>query len=221
MNFDDILKEVKTNLTTKEELSAFESELRDKKREHKLYTEVFILWKYIKAGFKISRPPRKDCIIETNSKKYDIEIYQPDSSKVKRLKNSQKNAKEKIFGKHKVKYYTGSFIIDDFLKEFVSNVINNKKRKNQLISNADTKNVLLIDLSDISLPESLIIEDSDTFDWFNMINVKQKLHKWNILDALIISIWKNGEKSGILLNKNLDKIDIDILRKGINLKNIL
>ena len=172
----------------------------------------------MKQGLKISKPPGKDCIIEINSKRYNIEVYQPDTSKVKTLKNAQKNAKQAVVGKCKAKYYNYSSTLDNLMEEFVSNVINNKKRKNQLVSQYNTKNILWVDLSDLSLVESLIIEDSDIFD---MKNVKQKLQKWTVLDGLIISIWKHDDKVGILINKNLDEIDIALLKKGIDLKNII
>ena len=76
-------------------------------------------------------------------------------------------------------------------------------------------------IRDSSLIEKLVIEDSDTLDFFDVDDIKSKMNKWEILSGLVISFWKNNEKVGILLNKNLDNKDINVIRKGIILKKII
>lgn len=219
LDFDKVVEAVKRHLNVNE-IKALESELKDINRSGKLHTEIYLLWKYSNSGLTIGRPNSTDCIIKTDRKEYQIEVYQPDGSKVKSLKDAQKQAKVNIIGKHEVTSYSYSTVIDDFLEEELSNVINNKKRKNQFLSSAN-KNILWVDMSDTSLMDKLIVQDSDTLDFFDINGIKSKLNKWDILSGVIFSMWEDGEKNGILLNKNLDNSDIDVISKAIRLEKII
>jgi len=219
LDFNKVVEDVKRHLNVNE-IKALESELKDNSRLGKLHTEIYLLWKYSNSGLKIRRPHGTDCIIKTDMKEYQIEVYQPDTSKVKSLKNAKKEAKVNIIGKHEVTSYPYSTVLYDFLEEELSKAITNKKRKNQFLSSAN-KNILWVDMSDISLIDKLIIQDSDTLDFFDVNGIKSKLNKWDILSGVIFSMWEDGEKRGILLNKNLDNSDIDVISKAIRLEKII
>lgn len=219
LDFDKVVEDVKRHLNVNE-IKALESELKDTSRLGKLHTEIYLLWKYSNSGLIIGRPQGTDCIIKTDMKEYQIEVYQPDRSKVESLKDAQKQAKVNIIGKHEVTSYSYSTVIDDFLEEELSKVITKKKGKNQFLS-SENKNILWVDLSDISLIDKMIIQDSDTLDFFDIDGIKSKLNKWDILSGVIFSMWEDGEKKGILLNKNLDNSDIDVLSKAIRLEKII
>ena len=219
LDFDKVVEDVKRHLNVNE-IKALESELKNTKRLGKLHTEIYLLWKYSTCGLTIRRPPGTDGIIKTDMKEYQIEVYQPDRSKVESLKDAQKQAKVNIIGKHEVTSYSYSTVLNDFLEEELSKVITKKKGKNQFLS-SENKNILWVDLSDISLIDKMIIQASDTLDFFDINGIKSKLNKWDILSGVIFSMWEDGEKKGILLNKNLDNSDIDVISKAIRLEKII
>ena len=96
------------------EIKELEYELKYNKRLGKLHTEIYLLWKYSNSGLIIGRPQGTDCIIKTEMKEYQIEVHQPNTSKVRSLNNDKKKDKVNIIEKNEIKRYPHSKIITKY-----------------------------------------------------------------------------------------------------------
>lgn len=217
--FDDYLRTVKDHLCT-EEVQALEFELRDENRKAKLYTEVFIMARLILAGHKISRPygnsKNTDIILHCQMQDIAIEIYEPDVSKVRSIKEAKKNAKTTLVNGLLVKSWPNSYILDELVTELVHNVIQNKKRKKQFTNNE--KNVLIVDLGYELFEEGVAVIDHFHFlrdGPFETQMIQEKLSNWQSLSALIFARWHVCGKQAVVFNKNLSQNALDKLKDAL------
>lgn len=214
----------------KDDIKWLHCELKKTKKREKLRTEIHFLYKFARAGFSISMPIWTDVIAVKNSTKYTIEVYQPDVSRYERLRNRERKAKiyyfeKDVFGNEYIwKGYNFPFSSGEFLKEMVNNCIKEKKKKRQLIKDESSINILCIDLSDRTQTERPSIINPKILDYYNLSDFKTLFDKWDALNGVIVSIWANTiltEKIGLLINKDIDKERINILKQVIQIRRVI
>jgi len=208
---------------TEEGRKILHRELKDKARREKLFTEIYFLYKFAHLNFKVDKPEKGDVLAQDNSITFKIEVYQPDVSRSKFLKEIERKALirryEEYNGNVSIwKGYTIALNSEQLLKEIVSESIMKKRANGQLTKEENTINILCVDLSDRSLTERLELLDPDLQEYFDLGELKTILDDWEELNGLILSVWIDElmtEKIGFLINKDIDEQYISILSQVV------
>lgn len=221
------LNEIKSNLSEagKKRLNR---ELKETGRSGKLFTEIHILYKFAILNFKTDKPEEFDILSQNNSKKYNIEVYQPDKSRCKWLNKLERRIPLKFYRKFSgttitSNGYSSPINAKNLLKDIISGSIEEKKQDGQLSRDKSGINILWTDLSHRRLIERLCF-NKILLDFYDLNDIKTLLDKWDVLDGFILSVWANfflTEKIGILLHRDFDKKDIDVLNQVAHLIRII
>ena len=204
-------------------------ELKDEVKLEKMLTEIQLFYGFANQKFNIDKPDSFDIFATSSSQIFNIEVYQPDVSRSKFLRDIERNARVKYFesinGRETISGgYTIALNSKQLLKDIVKESIRKKRSKKQLTADDKGVKILCVDLSDRSLTEKLELTDPEVLNYYDFSDFPSLLDEWGILNGFILCMWKDellSEKIGILINRDLDEEHIDILNQVITLLKVI
>jgi hypothetical protein len=206
-------------------------ELKDEAKLEKMFTEIHMFYKFAILNFSIDKPEKGDILAKNPLYTFNIEIYQPDVSRSKYLREIERRAiireYESVQGLETKRSRSWSAPInpEHLLREIVVESIKKKRSRAQLAKDDECVNILCVDLSDRSLAEKLqLTEDLDVLKYFDVSYFNTLLDEWKALNGLILSKWTNDlltDKIGILINRDLEKDHISILNNVMTLLRVI
>lgn len=204
-------------------------ELKDEAKLEKMLTEIHLLYGFATSNFNIDKPDRFDIFAESSAHIFNIEVYQPDISRSKYLREIERKAKitfsESVLGRETIaRSYTIALNSKQLLKDIVIESIKKKRPKAQLTADDKGVKLLCVDLSDRSLTEKLELTDLEVLKYYDLSDFKALLDEWDVLNGFVLCMWRDellSEKIGILINRDLDEEHIDILNHVITLMRVI